>query len=98
MSSKKKIKTDKEREQERCGTCDCFETAEGCECRRVPCSKCGCHEHLYDMNHPEFHSDYWFDGMSWYNKMTEILCDNCDNCDISDEGENEEDEGGGRWD
>ena len=39
MASKtKKIKTDKEREQKRCGGCDTFETADGCECRVVPCS------------------------------------------------------------
>ena len=36
-----KVKTDKEREEERCGGCDCFETDDGCECRRLPCSKCG---------------------------------------------------------
>ena len=97
MASKtKKIKTDKEREQKRCGGCDTFETADGCECRVVPCSKCGCHEHLYDMNSPEYHSQYWFAGMTFDTKLAEILCNNCVNCGSSDE--EDEDEGGGRWD
>jgi len=83
MSTKnKKIKTDKEREEERCG---------GCECRRVPCSRCGTNDNLYNMNHPEFHNDYWFDGMEFEVKLAEVLCDDCVN------GCSSEEEGGGDY-
>ena len=85
-----KVKTDKEREEERCGGCDCFETDDGCECRRLPCSKCGMMDNLYNMNHCEFHTDYWFDGMEFEVKLAEILCDDCVNGDPSDEEEEEE--------
>ncbi len=79
MTAPKKVKSDKEREEERCGGCDCYETDDGCECRRVPCSRCGQCDHLYNMNHPEFHSDYWFEGLSFDEKLSTILCDDCIN-------------------
>ena len=81
----KKIKTDWERENTRCGGCDCFETDDGCECRRVPCSKCGLCDNLYNMNHPEFHTDYWFDGLTFDEKLSQILCDDCMNGCSEDE-------------
>ena len=82
-----KIRTDKQREEERCGGCDCFETDDGCECRVVPCSRCGMREPMYDMNHSEFHTDYWFDGLTFDQKLAEILCDSCmmDSCSEEDE-------------
>ena len=87
MSSKKKVRTDKQREEERCGGCDCYETEDGCECRRVPCSKCGSCDNLYNMNHREFHTDYWFNGMSFYEKMDGLLCDDCVNAGSDSEEE-----------
>ena len=75
----KKIRTDKEREEERCGGCDCFETEFGCECEIVSCSQCGQRDHLYNMHHPLFHTDYWFDGMPFYEKLSEIICNDCEN-------------------
>lgn len=91
MEKNKKIKTDKQREEERCGGCDCYETNDGCECRRVPCSRCGQCDNLYNMNHPEFHNDYWFDGMEFELKLSEILCDDCANgfSDDEDNGNSE---------
>ena len=71
------VKTDKQREEERCGGCDCYETDDGCECRVVPCSNCGTCEPLFDMNHPEKHSEYWFNGMEFELKLAEVLCDGC---------------------
>jgi len=84
--SANKPKTDKQREQERCGGCDCFETTEGCECRRIPCCRCGTLDNIFNMNHPEFHSDYWFNGMDFETKLSEVYCNDC----INHEGENEE--------
>ncbi len=81
----KRTRTDKHREQKRCGGCDCFETCDGCECRIVPCSRCGSFDRLYNMNHPEFHTDHWFDGMDFYEKLSTVLCDECENGCSSDE-------------
>ena len=39
------------------------------------------------MNHPEFHNDYWFDGMEFEVKLAEVLCDDCANGCSSDEEE-----------
>lgn len=80
-------KTDEQREQERCGGCDCFETEDGCECRRVPCSKCGTQDHLYNMHHDLFHTEYWFRDMSFYQKLDEIICNDCNNRQSEDEEE-----------
>jgi len=92
MATKNKQRTDKEREEERCGGCDCFETEDGCECRVVSCSRCGHRDHLYNMEHEEFHSDIWFDGMEFETKMNEIRCKDCYNgCSSSEEDEEEDD-------
>ena len=72
-------RTDKEREEQRCGGCDCFETEFGCECEVVSCSMCDGRDNLYNMNHPLFHTDYWFDGMPFYVKLSEIICNDCEN-------------------
>tara|TARA_R110000823_G_C15811489_1_gene488284 strand:+ start:561 stop:818 length:258 start_codon:yes stop_codon:yes gene_type:complete len=72
-----KKRTDEEREKQRCGGCDTYETEDGCECRVVSCSHCGYRDNLYNMNHDEFHTDYWFDGMEFDTKMSEIKCDKC---------------------
>ena len=72
-----KPRTDKEREEQRCGGCDCFETEDGCECRIVSCSQCGNRDNLYNMHHDLFHTDYWFDGMPFYQKLSEIICREC---------------------
>lgn len=75
----------KQQEEKRCETCDCFITEEGCECRLVPCSRCGdCYE-LFNMTHDEFHTDYWFENMSFHHKLSEILCHNCNNREIYEE-------------
>jgi len=97
MTAPKKVKSDKEREEERCGGCDCYETDDGCECRRVPCSRCGCMDHMYNMNHPDFHSDYWFEGLSFHEKLSTILCDDCINGCSDDDKSYEDEEEGGRW-
>ena len=73
----KKERTDKQRETERCGGCDCYETEDGCECKLVCCSRCGNRDNLYNMNHPEFHTDYWFNGMEYEVKLNEIICNDC---------------------
>ena len=70
-------KNDREREEKRCGGCDCYEGEDGCECRRVPCSKCGSRDHMYNMEHPQFHTHYWFNGMPFEIKLNEVLCSNC---------------------
>ena len=87
----KKQRTDKGREEERCGGCDTYETDEGCECRRVPCSRCGGMDNLYNMNHPEFHTDLWWE-MEFNEKMCQILCDDCVNGNSDSEDEEEEDD------
>lgn len=86
----KKVKSDEQRETERCGRCDCYETDDGCECVRVPCSRCGLCDNLFNMNHREFHTDYWFEAMSFYEKLDGILCDDCVNGGSSSEEEEEE--------
>ena len=78
-------------EERRCGGCDCFDGVDGCECRRVPCSRCGRCDHLYNMNHPEFHTDFWFDGMDFDEKLATVLCDDCENGHSSDDGEEADD-------
>ena len=77
MTKTKNKRTDKQREHQRCGGCDCYETSDGCECRVVSCSECGDKDHLFNMCHEQFHSDYWFDGMEYHIKMNEILCKDC---------------------
>ena len=79
------MSSNKHREQERCGGCDCFETDDGCECMRVPCSKCGTMDALFNMNHPEFHTDFWFEGMDFDTKLAEVLCDECERGDDEEE-------------
>jgi len=74
-------------EEKRCGACDCYDTEDGCECRRVPCSRCGNNDNLFNMNHDEFHNEYWFNGMSFNTKLNEVLCDSCYNCSSEDEEE-----------
>ena len=29
------------------------------------------------MHHDLFHTDYWFDGMPFYQKLSEIICREC---------------------
>ena len=79
VKEEKQIKTDKEREEQRCGGCDTFETEFGCECEVVSCSECGCRDNLYNMRHPLFHTDYWFIAMPFYEKLSEIICVDCEN-------------------
>jgi len=44
------------------------------------------------MEHEEFHSDIWFDGMEFETKMNEIRCKDCYNgCSSSEEDEEEDD-------
>jgi hypothetical protein len=83
--NKNEKKTDKEREEQRCGGCDCFEDENGCECRVVSCSNCGERDNLYNMCHPEFHSDLWFSGLVFEEKLSTIICQNCDRCYESEE-------------
>ena len=73
----------------RCGGCDCIINDDGCECRVVPCSKCGQGEHLYDMIHPEYHTAYWFENMSFDEKICSVICQRCVQED--DEEEDEDD-------
>ena len=73
----KKNRTDKQREEERCGGCDCYETEDGCECRTIACSQCGRNDNLYNMNHPDFHTDHWFNGMEFNTKLAEVVCNKC---------------------
>ena len=84
MTTKKNIPRE---EEKRCGACDCYDTEDGCECRRVPCSRCGNNDNLFNMNHDEFHNEYWFNGMSFNTKLNEVLCDSCYNCSSEDEEE-----------
>tara|TARA_R110002050_G_scaffold67037_2_gene145253 strand:- start:188 stop:469 length:282 start_codon:yes stop_codon:yes gene_type:complete len=77
MKIVKKDKTDEQREDKRCGGCDCYESENGCECNLVPCSNCGNCDKLYNMHHDEFHSAYWFNGMSYDEKLSEIVCIEC---------------------
>ena len=82
---KKRIKKDKGREEEqRCSACDCYETEDGCECRKIPCSRCGITDHIYNMNHELFHTEYWFSCMPFETKLSECLCDECENGDDDD--------------
>ena len=77
MAKKNKKRTDKQREHQPCGGCDCVETADGCECRIVSCGQCCYRDNLYNMNHDEFHTEYWFNGMDFNTKMCEIICNRC---------------------
>ena len=80
MPKKNKNKrTDEEREHQRCSGCDCYETEDGCECKIVACSQCGYNDNLFNMNHDEFHTFYWFNEMEYYTKMCEVKCDKCYN-------------------
>jgi len=92
MPKKKKIKKDKRREEDqeeqRCNACDCYITIDSCECRKIPCSRCGITDHIYNMNHELFHSEYWFSCMSFETKLSECLCDECENkCEDEDEND-----------
>ena len=87
----KEQRTDKEREQELCGGCDTLDTEYGCECAVVSCSECGCRDNLFNMHHPLFHTNYWFDGMPFYEKMSEIRCNDCENMVEEEDDSNEED-------
>ena len=91
MPKKKKIKKQKAREdqeEQRCNACDCYETEDGCECRKIPCSKCGITDYIYNMNHELFHSEYWFRNMAFETKLSECLCDECENkCEDEDEND-----------
>jgi hypothetical protein len=40
---------------------------------------------LFNMNHPEFHTDWWFEGMDFYTKLAEVLCDECERGDDEEE-------------
>ena len=86
---KKRIKKDKGREEEqRCSTCDCYETIDSCECRKIPCSRCGITDHIYNMNHELFHTEYWFRNMPFETKLSECLCNECENkCEDEDESD-----------
>ena len=75
----KNNRTDKQREEERCGGCDCYEDENGCECRVISCSQCGYKDNLYNMNHDEFHTFYWFNGMEFNTKLAEVVCNKCYN-------------------
>ena len=75
----KKNRTDKQREELLCSGCDTLETADGCECRVVSCSQCGYRDNLYNMNHDEYHTEYWFNGMEYDTKICEIKCNKCFN-------------------
>ena len=90
MPKKKKIKKQKAREdkeEQRCNTCDCYETEDGCECRKIPCSKCGITDYIYNMNHELFHTEYWFRSMAFETKLSECLCDECENKCEEDEND-----------
>ena len=92
MPKKKKIKKDKRREEDqeekRCSTCDCYETIDSCECRKIPCSRCGITDHIYNMNHELFHTEYWFRNMPFETKLSECLCNECENkCEDEDEND-----------
>lgn len=76
MTKSKNKRTDKQREEQRCSGCDCYETADGCECKIVSCSECCYRDHLYNMYHDEYHTDFWFE-MDYEIKMNEILCKDC---------------------
>tara|TARA_R110002012_G_scaffold278791_1_gene466572 strand:+ start:211 stop:498 length:288 start_codon:yes stop_codon:yes gene_type:complete len=85
-------RTDEQRENERCGGCDCYETEDGCECRKVQCSKCGFTDHLFNMSHPEFHTHYWFAYMPFHDKLAEVKCEKCNSPFSESEEEEEETE------
>ena len=91
MPKKKKIKKQKAREdqeEKRCSTCDCYETIDSCECRKIPCSMCGITDHIYNMNHELFHTEYWFRNMPFETKLSECLCNECENkCEDEDEND-----------
>ena len=70
------LRTELERETQRCGGCDCFETEDGCECREVSCIICGKINHIYNMEHPDKHKDDWCE-LPFEDKLNGFYCEDC---------------------